>query len=172
MRSRVFGVVVCIGALILCAQRGTIARADEKRSEPAKADPVPDLSKFPRLQGKVEQVLGHVLSFVPPKAGESFQLELRDVLDLQKLSFNAGKSYIPLPAPVVVQSIHHYSNGAFQSMRLVSKKARNSVTIDVEPKPGLGPKRVLVWVIVQSDVVQGVALIDCEYEGAFPDRLK
>jgi hypothetical protein len=172
MRSHVFGVMGCIGALILCAQHATIAKADEKPSEPAKADREPDLSKFPRLQGKIGQVVGHVGSFVPPGAGESFQLELKDVLKLQQLSFNAGKSHIPLPAPVVVESIHYYSNGAFRSMRLVSKEGSSSVTIDVVPKPGLGPKRVLVWVIVQSEVVQRVALMDCEYEGAFSDRRK
>jgi hypothetical protein len=172
MRSHAYGVLVCIGVLALCWQQAIIARSDEKRSEPAKVDPAPDLSKFPKLQGKVEQVLGGFVTFAPPKAGDSFQLELKEVLKLKTLSFNAGKGHIHLPGPVVVESIHHYSNGAFHSMRLVSKKDNSSVTIDVGPVPSTGPKRVRVWVIAQSKVVEAVALIDCEYEGAFPDRAK
>ena len=174
MPSRAFGVWVGIGALSLAMALAAVAAcADEKPSSPAKADPAPDLSRFPRLQGKVEQVLGNVGSFVPPKAGQSLHLELKDVTKLTSLAFDAArKSYIPLPGPVLVASTDYYSNGTFQSMRLISKKGRNSVTVDVVPKPGLGPKRVLLWVIVQSEVVDGVALIDCEYEGAFPDRAK
>jgi hypothetical protein len=172
--SRGFGIWVGIGALSLGVALAAVAAcADEKPSAPAKADPARDLSKFPRLQGKVEQVLGNVGSFLPPKGGESFQLELKDVTKLTSLPFDAArKSYIPLPGPVIVGSMNYYSNGAFQSMHLVWRKGRNLVTIDVAPKPGLGAKRVLVWVIVQSEVVEGVALIDCEYEGAFPDRAK
>ena len=100
-------------------------------------------------------------------------MDLKDVTKLTSLTFDPlGKSYFPLPGPVVVEAIHYYSNGSFESMRLVAKKGSNSVTIDVVPKPGLGPKRVLVWVIRQSEVVEGVALMDCEFEGAFPDRGK
>jgi hypothetical protein len=175
MPSRAFGVWIGIATLSLgvALAAAVAARGDEKPSAPGKADPAPDLSTFPRLQGKVEQVLGNVGSFVPPKAGESFQLELKGVNKLTSLTFDpAMKSNIPLPGPVVVDAMHYYSNGAFQSMRLVSKEGRNWVTMDVEPKPGLGPKRVLVWVVVQSEVVQGVALMDCEYEGAFPDRAR
>ena len=172
MTARVFGVCVGIATLSLGMALLTVAaRADKNPATPEKADLAPDLSKFPRLQGKVVRLLGHVGSFVPPKETESFQLELKNVTRLTSLSFDAAlKSYIPLPGPVIVDSINYYSNGAFQSMRLVSKKGRNSVTFDVVPKGGPGPKRVLVWVIVQSEVVDGVALIDGEFDGTFPDR--
>jgi hypothetical protein len=163
MPSRAFAVSICFGAVSLWALLPPTV--------PAGAGLTSDLSQFPKLQGKVKHVVGQVGSFVPPEAGESLQLELKDVTKLTSLTFDpAKKSYIPLPGPVVVESMHYYSNGAFQSMRLVSKKGHNSVTIDVSPRPGLGPKRVFVWVIVQSEVVEGVALIDCEYVGAFPDR--
>ena len=146
---------------------------DEDKAKGDKAAPAPDLSKFPLLQGKVDQVLGSFNGYIPPKAGEPFQLELKDALKLKSLTFDpAKKSVIGLPGPVVVESIQYYSNGVFQDMRLVSKEGKEWVTIDVVPKPGSGPTRVLVWVVVQREVVEGVALIDCEYEGAFPDRPK
>jgi len=165
--------LICFGAVSFWAllPPAVPAGSDEKPSSPANAGLTGLLSQFPKLQGNVKQIMGNVGSFVPPEAGESLQLELKDVARLTSLTFDlTKKGYIPLPGPVVVESMHYYSNGAFQSMRLVSKQGRNSVTIDVSPKPGLGPKRVLVWVTVQSEVVEGVVLIDCEHEGAFPDR--
>jgi hypothetical protein len=165
MSARAFGVWVGIWFLSLCVVLPTAVAA------PAKAERAPDLSSFPGLKGKVTQVLGQLGSFVPPRAGEPFQVELRKVTKLTSLTFDADRrSNIPLPGPVVVKSMRYYSNGAFDNLRLVAKKAGKSVTIDIVPKPGLGPKRVLVWVTVQSDVVEGVALIDCEADGAFPPR--
>ncbi len=163
-----------MGVLSFVASLAAIAAwDDDKPSASIKSNSPPDFSSFPKLQGKVMQVLGHEGGYVPPKAGEPFQLDLKDVTKLTRLTFDPlEKSYFPLPGPVVVESVHHYSNGHFESMRLVSKKGRESVTIDVVPKPGLGPKRVLVWVIRQSEVVEGVALMDCEFVGAFPDRSK
>ena len=174
MRSRAFGAWAGMGVLSFVGSLAAIAAwADEKPSAPIKGNSTPDLSNFPKLQGKVSQVLGHEGGYVPPKAGQPFQLDLKDVTKLTSLTFDPlEKSYFPLPGPVVVESVHHYSNGHFESMRLVSKKGRESVTIDVVPKPGLGPKRVLVWLIRQSEIVEGVALMDCEFEGEFPDRSK
>ena len=173
MPSRAIAVSICFGAVSLWSllPPAVPAGSDDKTPSPPNAGLASPLSQFPKLQGTVKHVMGNVGSFVPPEAGESWQLELKDVTRLTSLTFDpAKKGYIPLPGPVVVESMHYYSNGAFQSMRLVSKQGRDSVTIDVSPRPGLGPKRVLVWVIVQSEVVEGVVLIDCEYEGAFPDR--
>ncbi len=174
MRSRVFGACAGVGVLSFLASLAAItAGADEKPSASKKPDSSHDLSSFPKLQGKVTQVLGHEGGYAPPQAGEPFQLDLKDVTKLTKLTFDPlKKSYFPLPGPVVVESIHYYSNGGFESMRLIAKKESESVTIDVVPKPGLRPKRVLVWVIRQSEVIQGVALMECEFEGAFPDRVR
>lgn len=172
MRSRAFVAWAGMGVLSLVASLAAIAvSADEKPSASTNSDSSLDLSSFPKLQGKVTQLLGHEGGYVPPKAGEPFQLDLKEVTRLTSLTFDpVEKSYFPLPGPVVVESVHYYSNGGFESMRLVAREGGESVTIDVVPKPGLGPKRVLVWVVRQSDVVEGVALIDCEFEGAFPDR--
>jgi hypothetical protein len=169
MRNRAF-VVVCIGALSICWHQAVIANSDEKGPDTKKARP--DLSKFPKLQGKLQQGLGGFPTFAPPKPGESFQLDLKDVLKLKKLNFNGDKSEIILPGPVVVDFIHYYSDGSVHSMRLVSKKGSSSVTIDIGPVPAVPPKRVRVWVVGQSQVVEGVLMIDCEYEGAFPRRPK
>jgi uncharacterized protein (TIGR03067 family) len=132
----------------------------------------PPANRFPELHGKVTEVLGSVGSYVPPEVGSAFQLDLNDVSKLTSLTFGpANRMSVPLPGPVAVESTHYYSKGAFRSMRLVSKKGNQSVTIDVVPKPGLGdPNRVHVWVVVQSDVVQGVVRIDAASEGTFPAR--
>ncbi len=151
--------------------------ADEK-SPPAQAAPAPDLSRFPKLEGKVKHVLGVNLdSFIPPEVGDPFQLDLKEVLKATQLSFDPAKmSYIPLPGPVAVDSIHYYTNGAFQSMRLVAKQdpklSSRKVTIDIQPAPGTDrePSTVLVWVIVEWDIVHGVAVLEGKYEGAFPNR--
>ncbi len=145
-------------------------------AEPAEGKSiVADLAGFPRLQGQVKAVLGSVDSFVPPVAGDSFRLELKDLPKLTKLTFGQdNKHYVPLPAPVTVDSTRYYTNGSFQNMRLVARQGgrTHSVTIDVVPAPGTGPNRVRVWVTVQSNVVAGVILIECEGEGTFPDRAK
>jgi hypothetical protein len=169
MRNRTSAAVFCVWFLTLSWQSATIIRADEKRPESAAAEQPPDLSMFPKLRGKVVQVLGNPGSFVLPQAGQTFELELKDALKLQKLTFGDG-SWVSLPGPIVVD-IRKHSNGAFANMRLVSKEGRNKVTIEFVPKPGSGnPRRVFVWVVGEGDVIRGVALIDCESDTPFPGR--
>jgi hypothetical protein len=180
MRNHRYGVFVWIGAMAFCWQQAPIARSDEKPAESAKSAPAPDLSKFPTVKGKVEPVLGNFGNFTPPKGGESFHLDLKEVLKLRTLSFNAlpgniaavqAATCVPLPGPVVVESIHYHADGSFLCMSLVSKYGSSSVTLDVAPAPDRGPKRVLVWVTARSKHgVVAVALVDCECEGAFPGR--
>ena len=143
-------------------------------------EPAPDLSKFPKLQGKVVQTLGNFNVFVPPKAGVTFQLDLKDALKLPTLYFDEQKRrpdavvalpYIMLPAPLAVESVHYKTKGTFQSLRFLSKKGKASVTIDVVPEED--PKLVRVWVIAQKeDRIIAVALLECEADGAFPNRPK
>ena len=143
-------------------------------------EPAPDLSKFPKLQGKVVQTLGNFNVFVPPKAGASFQLDLKEALELKSLYFDeqnrrsdsvVALPYIMLPAPLAVEAVHYKTKGTFQSLRLLSKKGSASVTIDVVQEED--PKLVRVWVIAQKeDRVIAVALLECEANGAFPNRPK
>src|ERR1017187_9750639 len=143
-------------------------------------EPALDLSKFPKLQGKVVQTLGNFNVFVPPKAGASFQLDLKEALKLPTLYFDEQKRrpdavvalpYIILPAPLAVEAVHYKTKGTFQSLRFLSKKGNASVTIDVVQEED--PKLVRVWVIAQKeDRIIAVALLECEADGAFPNRPK
>lgn len=161
-------IVVCL-SVVVCPFAPLLA------DEPAHA-----LSKFPKLQGKVVQTLGNFEVFVPPKAGASFQLDLKDALKLPTLYFDEQKRrpdavvalpYIMLPAPLAVEVVHYKTKGTFQSLRLLSKKGRGSVTIDVVQEED--PKLIRVWVIAQKeDRVIAVALLECEADGAFPNRPK
>jgi hypothetical protein len=171
--------VLGVGGLVTAG--AAVAAPDDKPS--AKKDAKPDWSKFPKLTGKVKHVLGHLSSYIPPEAGEPFRLDLRDVAKLTQLRFkksSEGETYIQLLAPVEVESIHYYTNGVFAHMRLISKSkdpvlADHFVTIDILPATGKGRESnyVKVWVVVQSQgVVSGVALLEGEYEGEFPDRIK
>ena len=144
-------------------------------------EPAPDLSKFPKLQGKVVQTLGNFEVFVPPKAGVSFQLDLKETTKLKALYFDEQRRrpdaavalpYVILPAPLAVEAVRYKPNGTFRNLRLVSKNARRSVTIDVVQEDPEDPK-LLVWVITQQgDRVMAVALLECEADGAFPNRPK
>ena len=142
-------------------------------------EPAPDLSKFPKLQGKVVQTLGDFKVFVPPKAGASFQLDLKEATKLKALYFDEQKRRpdaavalpsVPLPAPLAVEAVRYNPKGMFRNLRLVSKKASWSVTIDVVQEE---QKLLRVWVIAQEgDRVTAVALLECEADGAFPTRPK
>jgi hypothetical protein len=142
-------------------------------------EPAPDLSKFPKLQGKVVQTLGNFNVFVPPKAGASFQLDLKEATKLKTLYFDEQRRrpdavealpYVILPAPLAVEAVRYNPNGTFRNLRLLSKKASRSVTIDVVQEE---PKLFRVWVIAQEgDRVIAVALLECKADGAIPNRPK
>ncbi len=144
-------------------------------------EPAPDLSKFPKLQGKVVQTLGNFKVFVAPKAGVSFQLDLKVAHKLKTLFFDEQKRrpdaavalpIVILPAPLAVEAVRYHPNGTFRNLRLVSKMASRSVTIDVVREERDDPM-LLVWVIAQEgDRVFAVALLECEADGAFPNRPK
>ena len=144
-------------------------------------EPAPDLSKFPKLQGKVVQTLGNFNVFVPPKAGASFQLDLKEATKLKTLYFDEQRRrpdavealpYVILPAPLTVEAVRYNPNGTFRNLRFLSKKASWSVTIDVVQEEG-EPKLFRVWVIAQEgDRVIAVALLECEADGAIPNRPK
>jgi hypothetical protein len=174
-------VLAVLGVGGLVSAGAAVAAPDDKSS--AKKDAKLDWSKFPKLTGKVKHVLGHLSSYVPPEPGESFRVDLRDVPRLTRLTFEKTSkraSYIQLLAPVEVESIHYYTNGVFDHVRLVSKSkdpalADHFVTIDILPATGKGRESnyVKVWVVVQSQgVVSGVALLEGGYEGEFPNRVK
>jgi hypothetical protein len=59
-------------------------------------------------------------------------------------------------------------------MRLVSRSAiahSPSVKIDVVPLPGAGhPRFVRVWVLIESDVVHSVVLVEGHADKEFPGR--
>jgi hypothetical protein len=162
-----FVALVCTCSFVLCSQTALEAAMDDKAS-------AVDLSGFPKLTGKLVQLLGHEQGFVRPKPGEPFRLNLADLAHVKQLEFDPKrKSYIPLLGPLAVESVRYYTNGAFANMRLVSGgKGRGRVTVDIEPLAGIGPNQVRVWVVVEYEVVKGVALIEGEAEGKFPSRPK
>ena len=168
MFSRKFVALICTCSIVIGSQAAPKAGRDEK-AVPA------DLSGFPKLTGKLVQLLGQEQGFVKPKPGEPFRLNLAELAAVKQLDFDLKrKSYIPLRGPLTVESVRYFSNGAFQNMRLVSRgKGRGRVIMDIEPRPGGGkPNYVQVWVVIEDEVVQGVALIDCEADGKFPSRPK
>lgn len=170
-RRDVFAVLGGSGVLTI---PGVASAADGDRP-PAPKQAAPDWSQFPRLTGKVNQMLGHSFGYISPQAGEPFHLDLRDIPRLTRLDFDPVKrSYIPLAGPVTVENIQYFSNDAFRHMRLTSKsQSGHVVMIDIVPLPGRKPKYVRVWVVIQSrEVMRGVALIDTEYQGAFPARTR
>src|SRR5579872_2936328 len=113
-------IIVCLSAVV-CPFAPVCA--DER---------APDLSKFPKLQGKVVQTLGNFEVFVPPKAGVSFQLDLKEATKLKALFFDEQRRrpdaavalpYVMLPGPVAVEAVRYNRKGMFRNLRLVSKNA-------------------------------------------------
>lgn len=145
-----------------------------------------DLTGFPRLEGTVVQVLGHLNSYIPPTVGDRFSLDLSTATSLTDLSFEKAKPgegnnpYIPLGFtrdgvnPLAVESIKRFTNGAFHQMQLISRSSTEGspgVKVDIQPLPGVGgPDYVRVWITVESDVVHGVVLIDARVQGKFPNQ--
>lgn len=181
MRHSTYGVFVWLGILALCTPQSLVAR-DEK---PAELKPVtlPDLSQFPTLEGKLDPVLGRFgTSFVPPRGGETFKLDLKEVPKLRALLFdeqrqnNVAAVAIPsisLPGPLLVESVHYNEDGSFLCMTIVARAGRASVTLEIAtpPEPRKGEKKVLVWLTARSEHgVVAVARIVCQREGEFPRR--
>jgi hypothetical protein len=160
--------LVALGSGGLLAAGTVTAMPADNSSAPPDVDC--DLNRFPKLTGKLNQLLGSSFGYIPPEAGDSFQLNLKEASQLTALAFDPDRdSYIPLSGPITVESVRYSSNGGhFLSMRLVSRssdpvRAHHLVTIDVVPGH--------VWVVIQSHgVVMGVALIDSESDGPFPHR--
>lgn len=135
-----------------------------------------DLTKFPKLSGKVTQFIGHELGYVRPRVGESFTLDFGNLAKLQRLDFDVERmSYIPLTgSPLKLEAVNTYTNGAFSSCRLRSQAREHVVNIDIQPKPGRGvPDLVEVWISVESyGMLTGVAVVDCVSDGPFPMNAK
>lgn len=153
------------------------ACADEPRrqNESGKPQTAWDLSKFPKLTGKVAHFIGSEFGYVHPVVGEPFTLDFASIAKLRKLDFDAQrKSYIPLAeSPLALESVNTFTTGAFASGRFVSKdRGGHSVKVDIQPKPGRGnPNFVEVWITIESQgLVLGVAVIDCVADGPFPQR--
>jgi len=147
-----------------------------------------DLTGFPVLEGTVVQSLGSLNSYLPPQVGDKFTLNISQAGQLDMLSFEAsgqkpmGSSsfplrYIPLPTKQnnrkLVKTIGGFSNGAFARMRLFYKSGDpnpTNVKVDIIPVPGAGngPDYVRVWIIVESDVVHGMVLVDAKMKKPFP----
>ena len=147
-------------------QRGTPGKDDNEDD---------DLSGFPELTGTLKQLLGHEQGYVRPRPGEPFRLNLAELADVERLEFDPEtESYVPLPGPLAVETVRYFQNGDFANMRLLARaKGPDRVTIDIVPMPGVGkPNYVQVWVIVETEVVRAVSLIDCEAGGTFPSRPK
>jgi hypothetical protein len=178
MRHATCGLFLLISLLTLASSQILVAR-DEK---PAEVKPVrlPDLSKFPALQGKVDSVLGNFHTFVGPKGGETFKLDLKEVPKLRGLCFNeqlrnnvavVAIPTVSLPGQLFVESVEYDKDGSLLCLTLLAKGGRGSMTLEIGPAPEHGEKTVEVWVTARSDHrVIAVARIECERDGEFPGR--
>jgi hypothetical protein len=154
------------------------AVAQDEAVEPAaEVKPEVDLSGFPTLAGSLTHMVGHEFGYLRPKPGQPFELNLAKLDKLDKLSFDSGErqTYIPLPGPLRVESVHRYGNGEFQAMRLVAeaevaeKAHRVTVDISVAPGAGHGPNYCHVWVVIEfQGITQGVARMDATASAKFP----
>ena len=163
MMSRI--ALSCMLSLMLVFHSGEISGADQK-------PPQVDLSKFPKIKGKVVQALGSSFGYIPPRVGAEIDLDLKTVTQLNQLRFKPVPgikaqwnrySYIPLAIsvkadgsgksvsvvnPLKVEAVNTYTTGAFESMRLVSRTTspdRHTVTLDVKGNE----KNVQISVLVE-----------------------
>lgn len=141
-----------------------------------------DLSDYPTIEGEVVQVLGHLNSYIPPEVGDRLTLDLSQLGQLAQLKFELGKPepgishrYIPLDTdshgvkPLTVESIKRHTNGAFQSMRLISASdLESSHAVKVHIGPYGSENRVRIWIMVESDVLNGIVLVEGKVKGTFP----
>lgn len=182
--------VVCCLLLIVLFPLSGLLKAEEQDASVPKP---PDLSKFPKIHGKVVQSLGSLNSYLPPVVGAEIEWDLKTIQQWDKLTFKpladaaVNEYYIPLAidirpddgasrvVPLSVETLKTYSNGAFDKMRLVSRTPRADairVKVDVTSLPGRGdPNFVQIWVMVESDVLHGVVLIEGLSDAPVPNLL-
>jgi hypothetical protein len=134
-----------------------------------------DLASFPVITGKVTHALGNFNSFIPPQADDTLRFSLARDADSTKIDFERDDprlrtAYVPLPGKLTVESVRYYGNGALMNVRLAARDSKPSVVVDIVPTPGAGkgPRYAVVWIMVESNVLHGVARIEGEFEGAFP----
>lgn len=168
--------IVFVTLAVSVGVRGDAPAPDVKAAAP---QPAADLSAFPTITGRLDQLLGHEGGFVRPKPGEPFRLDFAKLDKDQRVDFDpAERSYVPLAGPVSVGSVHYDGAGGFAGLRLVSAAPapRNGrVMIDVQPLAGAGagPRHVRVWIVFEYDgLVRGVAMLSGEADGDFPRRAK
>jgi hypothetical protein len=180
--------VVCSLVLILFVALSGLLKAEEQG---ASAPKTPDLSKFPKIHGKVVQSLGSLNSYLPPAVGAEIEWDLKTIQQWDKLTFKpladdaVNEYYIPLAidirpddassrvVPLTVETLKTYGNGAFDNMRLMSRSSREDsphVKVDVTSLPGRGdPNFVQIWVMVESDVLHGIVLIEGQSDAPVPN---
>lgn len=129
----------------------------------------PDFSNLPSLKGKVVQVIGNLGTYIRPKAGEPFHLDVKNLPKTNWLRFDPKeKSSIVLFGKMTTQRFETHKD-SFPRMRLVWSDVHYRVTMDFVSHAGISPKHVRVWVLFEStDAMSGVAMMDCEYEGTLP----
>ena len=162
---------------------GLALPADEPRAR-VEAVVEGDLSTFPKIEGKVVQVLGNLNSFVPPRVGAEVHWDLKSITQLTQLPFGPGPEnqerdyYIPLGAnregvnPLRVETITTFTTGAFRTMRLVSlSETQRSPGVTVDIIAGGKVNFVKIWVVVESEVTLGVVLIEGKADGPFPEKI-
>lgn len=168
-------VSLCCGAATGQDSPGKSAAAANPAGEDAARAAAVDLASLPVITGKVTHALGNFNSFIPPQAGDTLKLSLARDAASTKIDFDEDlprmrTGYVPLPGKLTVESVRYYGNGALMNVRLAARDSKPSVIVDIVPTAGAGkgPHHAVVWIMVESNVLHGVARIEGEYEGAFP----
>jgi len=125
-----------------------------------------DFSRYPMIACQVVFSHGNFFGYLPPKKGDSFSLNLRQIKNLKKLEFDKKNlSYIPLSQPLQLDQSTSVSLSGFVNIRFATEDGSGrKLYFDIQQYDTQKPVSSAVWIIHEDQIVKSAALLDCKFQ--------
>ena len=134
-------------ALIACCFLSAMPTA---HAEEAASPPLPAAV----FKGSVHGFLGHEGGYIPPKIGDTIEIDFRTVNGLSDslLKFQ-GRGYVPLPGTLHVQSVEGGETfETWGSFIATAASGQSTLILNAQRKAGYGDKDfVVIWILVKRN---------------------
>ena len=125
-----------------------------------------DFSRYPLVTCHVAFSHGNFFGYLPPKKGDAFSLNLRQIKNLKKLEFDKKNlSYIPLSQPLQLEQSTSVSSSSFVNIRFATEDGSGrKLYLDIQQYDTQKPVSSTVWIIHEDQIVKSAALLDCKFQ--------